>query len=248
MPWYNYFLVVFGILIPPVSLFLFFGYIRNWRRYLFLFMPVAVFFVFHSIFPNKQERFILPVIPFIIILGTIGWNDFVSKSSFWINRTKLLHECWIFFWALNITGLVIVSLVYSKKARVETMSYLSKYKGINCLLVADAENSPELFPCFYLLQWPHIYDEFLPGENTDSLIIRASRAPLEKQPRFILFSAENNLTEGVMKARKSFPFIMYETTIEPGFIDRFVRWLNPVNKNRTVYIYRNTVFFPRKIE
>lgn len=248
MPWYNYFLVVFGIFIPPVSLFLFFGYIRNWRRYLLLFLPVAVFFIFHSGFPNKQERFILPVIPFIIILGTIGWNDFVAKSSFWKNRTKLLKACWIFFWALNITGLFIVSVVYSKKARVETMSYLSKYKGINYLLVADAGNSPELFPRFYLQQWPHIYDELFGNETTDSLIIRASKAPLEKQPGFILFSAENNLSKEVTKARKSFPFIVYETTIEPGFMDRFIRWLNPVNKNRTVYIYRNTVFFPRKIE
>ena len=248
MPWYNYFLVISGILIPPVSLFFFFGYLKTWKKHLIIFLPVAVFFIFHSIFPNKQERFILPVIPFIIILGTIGWIDFVSISSFWKNRRKLLKACWIFFWALNISGLLIVSFVYSKKSRVETMSYLSKYKGINYFLVADAGNSPELFPRFYLRQWPHIYDEFLGNENTDSLVIRASKAPMSEQPRFILFSAENNLANEVTKARKSFPFIVYETTIEPGFMDRFIRWLNPVNKNRTVYIYRNTVFFPKKID
>jgi hypothetical protein len=248
MPWYNYFLVILGILIPPVSFFLFFGYIKNWKKHLIIFLPVAVFFIFHSSFPNKQERFILPVIPFIIILGTIGWIDFVSTSTFWKKRKQLLRGCWIFFWIVNITGLLIVSNVYSKKARVETMSYLSKYKGINYLLVADAGNNPELFPCFYLEQWPHIYDEFTGNETTDSLIIRSSRAPLKKQPSFVLFSAENNLANEVIKARKSFPFIVYETTIEPGFMDRFIRWLNPVNKNRTVYIYRNTVFFPKKID
>jgi len=93
-----------------------------------------------------------------------------------------------------------------------------------------------------------MYDELLSGETTDSLIIRASKAPVSKQPSFILFSAENNLANEVIKARKSFPFIVYETTIEPGFMDRFIRWLNPVNKNRTVYIYRNTVFFPKRID
>jgi hypothetical protein len=71
---------------------------------------------------------------------------------------------------------------------------------------------------------------------------------MSEQPRFILFSAENNLANEVIKTRKSFPFIVYETTIEPGFMDRFIRWLNPVNKNRTVYVYRNTVFFPKKID
>jgi len=248
MPWYNYFLVILGIMIPPVSLFLFFGYLKTWRKHLIIFLPVAIFFVFHSSFPNKQERFILPVIPFIIILGTIGWNEFISVSSFWKNRKKLLRGCWIFFWIINIGSLLVVSVVYSKKSRVETMSYLSKYKGINYFLVADAGNSPELFPLFYLRQWPHVYDEFLGNENTDSLIIRASKAPLEKQPGFILFSAENDLANEVQETRKSFPFIVYETTIEPGFMDRFVRWLNPVNKNRTVYIYRNTVLFPKKID
>jgi len=248
MPWYNYFLVIFGILIPPVSLFLFFGYLKTWKKHLIIFLPVAVFFIFHSSFPNKQERFILPVIPFILILGTIGWNNFVSSSSFWNNRKRLLKGCWIFFWALNIAGLLIVSVMYSKKSRVETMLYLSKYNEINYFLVADAGNNPELFPRFYLRQWSHVYDELLPGETTDSLIIRASQAPPSKQPSFILFSAENDLAKEVIKARKSFPFIVYETTIEPGFIDNFVKWLNPVNKNRTVYIYRNRVFFPKKID
>jgi hypothetical protein len=248
MPWYNYFLVIFGILLPPVSFFLFYGYFKNLRKHLIIFLPVAIFFIFHSCFPNKQERFILPIIPLIIILGTIGWNDLVSRSSFWKKRRRLLNGCWIFFWSVNIILLILVSVVYSKKARVETMTYLSKYQGIHCFLVADEGNSPELFPCFYLKQWPHIYDELLPGENTDSLIIRASKAPFFKQPRFILFSAEKDLSKQVIKARKSFPFIVYETTIEPGFMDRFIRWLNPVNKNRTVYIYRNTRFIPLKIE
>jgi len=245
-PWYNYFLVISGILIPPVSLFLFFGYLRTWIKHLIIFLPVAVFFIFHSCFPNKQERFILPVIPFIIILGTIGWDFITATSAFWIKRKKLLKACWTFFWVLNIAGLLVVSVIYSKKARVETMEYLSRYKGIDNLLVADAGNSPELFPCFYLGQWPYIYDELLPGETTDSMIIRASGAPLNDQPAFILFSAEKDLAKEVIKARKSFPYIVYDTTIEPGFMDKFIRWLNPVNKNRTVYIYRNTVFFPKK--
>jgi len=248
MPWYNYLLVILGILIPPVSFFLISGYIKNWKKQLIIFFPVAIFFIFHSSFPNKQERFILPIIPFIIILGTIGWNDIVSTSPFWKNRKKLLQGCWIFFWVLNIAGLLLVSVVYSKRSRVETMLYLSKYKEINYFLVADAGNSPELFPLFYLQQWPHVYDELLPGETTDSLLVRASKAVLTKQPSFILFSTENNLAVEVIKARKSFPFIVYEATIEPGFMDRFIRWLNPVNKNRTVYIYRNTVFFPKKID
>ena len=267
MPWYNYFLVVFGFLLPPVSFFLFFGYLfslLNWKKYLLIFLPIAFFFIFHSMFPNKQERFILPILPFIIILGTIGWQEFLYKTKVWLKRRKWLHRTWIFswimnlirkliwgswslFWVINLVLLLFITVTYSKKARVETMIYLSKYKNINYLLVADAGNNPELFPKFYLNQWPNIYDHLLKGETTDSLLIRASKTPFQKQPRFILFSAEKDLQIEIVKARRSFPFIVFETKIEPGFIDKFVKWLNPINKNRTVYIYRNLLFYPQKI-
>jgi hypothetical protein len=247
-PWYNYFLVILGFLLPPVSLFLFYGYLRCWKKHLILFLPVALFFIFHSLFPNKQERFIFPALPFIMIAGSIGWYNFVEGSKFWKSRMRLLKACWIFFWVLNLVALFAISFVYSKRARVETMTYLSKYREIKSFMVADEGNNPEIFPCFYLGQWPIIYGEFLEGENTDSVIIRASKAPLAKQPRFVLFTAENDLSQMVIKVRRRFPFIVYETTIEPGFIDKFVRWLNPVNKNRTLYIYRNTLFYPDKIK
>ncbi|HWY99112.1 MAG TPA: glycosyltransferase family 39 protein, partial [Bacteroidia bacterium] len=62
-PWYNYFLLVGGMLLPPVGLFLIFGFARSFRKYPLLFWPSFLFFAFHSFFPNKQERFILPIIP-----------------------------------------------------------------------------------------------------------------------------------------------------------------------------------------
>ena len=81
-PWYNYFLTVGGILLPPVSLFLFYGFIRGWKRYLILFFPAALFFAFHSYFPNKQERFILPFIPFLIIIGSMGHYRYLTPSGY----------------------------------------------------------------------------------------------------------------------------------------------------------------------
>jgi hypothetical protein len=139
-------------------------------------------------------------------------------------------------------------MVYSKRARVEAMSYLSKYKDIKYLLVADADNNPELFPRFYLGQWPGMYDEFHGNENTMTMISRvAAREPLKKQPRFILFTGSKLKPETIIQARKSFPFLVYETTIEPGMVDKVMHWLNPINVSRSVFIYRNTVLIPEKL-
>jgi len=248
LPWYNYFLTIWGVLIPPISLFLFFGFLRTWRRYTLLFVPALLFLIFHSYFPNKQERFILPLIPFIVILGVMGWNQFVAKSGFWSKHKNLLRGCWIFFWIINLLFLPVITVNYSKRARVETMCYLSRYPDIKQLLVADDDNRPELFPRFYLQQWPYIYAEFLSNENTEQLILRAASSSKEKQPRLILFTGEKNLQERIIKTRESFPYIVYETTIEPGFIDWLVHWLNPINQNNRVFIYRNCEFFPERIE
>jgi hypothetical protein len=248
LPWYNYFLVIFGILIPPVSLMLFFGFLRTWKKYLLIFIPVAIFFIFHSYFPNKQERFILPILPFIIITGVIGWNEFIDRSLFWMKHARLLRSFWIFFWIINMALLVPVSMVYSKRARVESMVYLSKYKDIRYILVADADNNPELFPRFYLGQWPVIYDFFLDNENTMTMIGRvATKEPVIKQPRFILFTGSKLKPETIIQARKSFPFLVYETTIEPGLVDKVMHWLNPINVSRYVFIYRNKALIPEKV-
>ena len=79
-PWYNYVLLTAGLLIPPVSFFLIFGIFRNWKKHLMILLPILTFFIFHSAFPNKQERFIFPVLPFIIMLGSAGWMQFHSLS------------------------------------------------------------------------------------------------------------------------------------------------------------------------
>ncbi len=247
LPWYNYFLVILGLLIPPVSLFLFFGYLRSWKKHFLIFLPVALFFILHSYIANKQERFILPVIPFIIMLGSIGWLEFSDRSVFWAKHRKLLRGCWIFFWIINLALLPFVTGMYSKRARVESMAYLSRYPDISEIMVADQNNKPELFPLFYLNQWPHIYEELKDQETTDSLLVNVSKMKSDRQPRFILFTGDDNLSERIIKARQYFPYLVYETTIETGLVDKVMHRLNPINKNKRVYIYRNTAFIPKKL-
>lgn len=247
LPWYNYFLTIFAMLIPPVSFFIFFGYIRTWRKLLLFFIPILLYFAFHSYFPNKQERFILPMIPVFIVIGTMGWNDFLKKSKFWQHHGRLLRSCWVFFWIINTILLVTFTFTYSKKARVEAMHYLSRYPHIRAMAVVDEENSPELMPKFYLDQWPVSYNEFVGDLSADSILATAYRYRDTNPPGFLLFSGDKNVQPLVVKARKYFPYLVHETTIEPGFIDRFVHWLNPINKNRRLFIYRNTALFPEQI-
>lgn len=247
LPWYNYFLTIFALLIPPVSLFIFFGFLRKWRDYFLIFLPVVLYFAFHSLFPNKQERFILPMIPIFIVAGTIGWTEFVRHSRFWLRHRKLHMVSWGFFWILNTVGLIILTFNYSKKARVEAMTYLSRYENIRAMVVIDEENNPEVMPRFYLNQWATSYNEFIGDHSPDTILKRAKTRGDKGPPAFILFTGDKNIAPLVEKARQYYPRIVYETTIEPGFVDNLVHWLNPINRNRRIFIYRNTDLFPTKL-
>jgi hypothetical protein len=246
-PWYTYLLLIIGILIPPVSLFILAGFLKSWKKYTFLFLPVLLFIIFHSYFPNKQERFILPVIPLLVTVGVAGWIDFLSRSHFWNRHRQLLTASYILFWVINVFLLSFFSTMYSKKARVESMTYLSRYENIQSILVEDTnKDDASMLPRYYLNQWPEVYQvtRKYPTENlADSVRSGKSRAP-----RFVLFIGNKQLHQRVLNMESLYPELEYETTIEPSLMDGVLHWLNPVNANETVYIYRNTAFYPEKEE
>ena len=156
--WYNYFLLLLGVMIPPVSIFLLIGFFVNWRKHLLIFLPTFLFLAFHSYFPNKQERFIFTIVPFIIILGIAGWNFITDKWAFWKNHPNYKTGIWVFFWTINIIALVPITTMYSKRARVEAMTYLSHYKNIKSIIIENT-NSPDadIVPMFYSGEWPKFF-------------------------------------------------------------------------------------------
>ncbi len=238
--WYNYLLLIGGLLIPPISLFIMFGFGRSWKKYPVLFWPAFLFFAFHSIFPNKQERFILPVVPLIIVLGLIGWSEFYAKSKFWQGRPKLMHYCWVFFWTLDLIALPVISVTYSKRTRVESMTYLAQQKDMaNFMIDESNDESAVQSPLFYLGRW----DVYIPQvTKTDNLAkeyyVNAVDLPKAEYPNYIVFYGKKNLEQRLADFEKVYPETTYETTIYPSFIDRLMEFLNPINKNETAFIYK----------
>ncbi len=250
-PWYQYILVLSMVFIPPVSFFLlfgfFYGFFKDWRKYLLIFLPVLLFLAFHSYYPNKQERFILPLVPFIIIAGTAGWYKFLQISRFWAKR-KILHRfSWNFFWVINIILLLVITTTYSKRARVESMCYLSKYQDIDNILVENSnKDGINLLPMYYLGQragYAEINNTRPAGKVAEWYAVNQINAP-----DFIIFEGEKNIENRLAEVKIIFPEIAYEASISPSIIDRILFWLNPINENQNVYIYRNTQVRPHKIE
>jgi hypothetical protein len=247
-PWYSYLLLVPGILLPPLCFFIFFGFLRSYKFQWALFAGTMLFFLFHSYFPNKQERFILPIVPMIITLGIIGWLGFYDKSKYWQRHKKLMKVFMIIFWSLNLTLLPFVSTMYSKKSRVESMYYLSKYPNVKCILLEDIyKDQPDMPPLFYMGQWPMVLN-ISNSCTVDSIHDKLERWGATFNPRFVLFFDDNKIDQRVDSIKTIFPKLIYETTIRPSFIDDILFRMNPRNTNQTIVIYRNKEFFPNKID
>jgi len=237
--WYNYLLLILGVLIPPVSILLFVGMFVNFRKNLMVLLPVLIFLLFHSYFPNKQERFILPIVPFIVMLGFAGMESYFEKHPPSVAFSKFMKGSWTFFWIINILLLPFITMMYSKKARVESMIYLSKYKDkIDYLLLEDTNHgTPKMPPEFYLGKWIGCY-ELSQDRSLDSLKFKLAQTSRENYPDFVLFFEDKNLEQRIATVKTILPDIKYETTIYPGLIDDVLFKLNPKNANQVIFIYR----------
>ncbi|NOY51061.1 MAG: hypothetical protein GXO88_10940 [Chlorobi bacterium] len=238
-PWFVYIMFILAVLIPPYSISLMSGFLYNWKKLAVIFVPVIIFLAFHSYYPNKQERFVVTIIPLIIISGIIGWNSILDKlnSPAWEKASRISI---IIFWALNTLLLLPVSFMYSKKARVESMEYLSAYKQIEYFVIEDDNRNVTRFPpMYYLDKWVN-YDAIMKDVDIKKLSLEKGWDSIGRQPDFVLFYQPDNLEERVKNIQGYLPGLVYETTIEPGMADRVLHWLNPINANENIYIYRNT--------
>lgn len=237
-PWYNYLLLLAGVLIPPYSFFTFFGFAKEWKKILLIALPVLLFLIFHSWFPNKQERFILPIVPFLLMTGLAGWQNFTTGSAFWKRNKRLLNGFLIFCVSLNMLLLLLLSFSSSKKNRVDAMLYLSRYRNISCLAIENSNHANSVsMPKFYLdHQWPTqlsiLSDTDIPKLKEELL------SPGFCKPPYIVFLEEKNIEQRLVLMKELFPSLTYETTIQPSFTDEVMHWLNPKNVNQVTYIYK----------
>ena len=125
--------------------------------------------------------------------------------------------------------------MYSKRARTESMTYLSQYSDIEAIIIEDVNRSSVKMPALYYLgQWIHPY-ELTKLKSVDSLSVEIAKNG--NYPDFVLFIEEKDLDQRVENMKILFPKLEYETLIEPGFVDKVLYRMNPRNANQTVHIY-----------
>ncbi|WP_068837223.1 glycosyltransferase family 39 protein [Pontibacter akesuensis] len=263
-PVYRFALTILGFLVPPVSAFLVVGYSRTAKLAPKLFWGGLIFFVAHSLFPNKQERFILPLLPLIMVLGVIGWQSFVRQSAFWNKRRKLLAACWGFFWVLNLLATVGMAFTYTKKSRVAPLVYLSDKPDVDGVVLEFGNHSVKTPPLFYLGRPSVVYDkyvidedmvweEYLQGQKQlpENFVMVYTLNEDKTQQEFneeitaspykadyVAVIGTDDMEERMARLHEFYPNLKLDHTISPSLYDRVLHLLNPrVHKNEVVQIY-----------
>jgi hypothetical protein len=233
---YVYFFTLLGILIPPTSILILFGFFSQWKKWFLFFLPTLIFLAFHSIFPNKQERFILPAVPFVIMIGIVGWNEFAAKSAFWIKHSKLHSGLWKWFWVVNTLLLLIVSTTYSKKNRVEVMNILHKQSNVTGIFVETSDWEVPMLPMFYLNKNVPIY-KMNRNSSVDSLRLVLDTASVK--PNYLVMMNQKRFPERQTQLAKLFSQTEMIADISPSLIDQLLYIMNPRhNVNQRCYIYK----------
>ena len=199
-------------------------------------LPVMVFFVSHSFFPNKQERFIFPVIPIILLLGVIGWEEFAKSSPFWLRHKFALKSLWIWIWVINFILLISFSTYYSKKSRVEAM-YSLYGKQINGLLLVGGTLGTTQPPMFYTGTYP--VPIYLVNNNEQLTQIKTALKTTHNLPNYAVFFGTEDINSRVQQIESSLRLkLTLEKRIEASFLDDVFYRLNPRNnKNQTAFVF-----------
>lgn len=237
-PWYQYILTLLGLLVPPVSVMLLWGVFvkepRTKEAWWRVAAPVLLFFVFHSLVINKQERFILPVVPALIALGTVGWDVWIQRSLWWKRREGLQRGLWLAFWGISAVVLVFSIPYEAKRARVQAMSFLYE-QGTEDFALIEVD-SGAMPPRFYSGAWGVLH--------IDNRRDGAGRPPREvaktwcaHPPEYILFQGDAHLAEAIQDYKTDLPGLRYVTTIQSGRIDQWLSRLNPINSSERIMIY-----------
>jgi hypothetical protein len=242
--WYQYLLTLLGLMIPPASFMLIWGAFHRgrsasaiWWRVV---IPIGGFLLFHSAYINKQERFILPAVPALIVIGFIGWQMWTERSAWWGRHRRFENGLWAAFWVIS-TAVLAASLPYSgKHSRVKAMEFLHAQGAQTFAMVqVDSGSMP---PQFYSGSWNSYHIDNRREQQRPPL--KVAKSWCASPPSFILFQGDRHLGEAVGQYKAAMPGLRYVTTIAPSRTDRLIHTLNPLNSVERIMIYSTEEALP----
>ncbi|HWC72459.1 MAG TPA: glycosyltransferase family 39 protein [Gemmatimonadales bacterium] len=229
-PWL-YVLTLLAALIPPASIALLAASVDGGRRLPLFGLTALAFLVSHSLIANKQERFLLPILPvlFILIAAGLPWLAARLKSE------RVYRGMWWYFWAVNGVLLVLLTFSFSKKDRVAPLLYVFRRHDATGVLVGQYNETFHV-PEYYLGR-PRPLLAVLERRDTAVFTAQWVRDTGSVINYVILYSDDPDADSKLLGERLHRTLTLL-TVITPSLADRIAHAINPRhNKARTAAVY-----------
>ncbi len=224
-PW-HYVLTLLAALIPPASILLLAAAVKGGRKIPLLGVATLAFLVSHSLLANKQERFLLPILPPLFILIVAGLPWLAGR----IAPPPVYRGMWWYFWIVNTALLVVVTFSFSKKDRVAPLLFVYRRHDATGVLVAQYDQTFSV-PEYYL------------GEPRPPLVVVERGQDVEATARglpinYVIVYSDTPEADRVFLAGALHRNLTLLTVIQPSLTDRLAHAINPRhNGARTAVIY-----------
>ena len=222
-PW-HYVLTLLVALIPPVSILLLAAAVKGGRQFPLLGIATLAFFLAHSLVANKQERFLLPILPglFVLIVAGLPWLAARIAPAY--------RAMWWYFWIVNGALLVVVTFSFSKKDRVAPLLIVYRRHDATGLLVAQYNQTfgvPE-----YYLGKPR--PPVLVVQRGQDVADSARALPIN----YVIVYSDTPEADRVYLAGALHRTLTLLAVIQPSLTDRLAHAINPRhNRAHTAVIY-----------
>ncbi|MBM56379.1 MAG: hypothetical protein CMB32_07465 [Euryarchaeota archaeon] len=226
---FTYLFVILMMAAPPISFFFFYGYLKSVKKYAWLVLPSLAFIVFHSLFPNKQERFIIPALPYIIIVGTLVWHN--------EERNKTLSRALISLSIIiNVILLAPLTVTSKNTSQLKAMNFLREAGDVESFLYVKTDGSA-FPPRYYLDSWISytVADE---GTVVKDQRIKHCHDESIVKPNYLVFVGDSHLGEYVAEFKEAYQSMEYVSQFGPTRADRFLNYLNPRIALKRSMIYK----------
>jgi hypothetical protein len=145
-----------------------------------------------------------------------------------------------FTWGLNIVLLVPLLFSYSKRSRCEAFLHLRDQPWARGVIIEDShEHDPPQAPLFYWGNW-RAGVVYVP-DSTVNVRDLVERWEPERRANVVMFLGEEDLEHRIRRMTERTGALEKLDEARPGSLDRLLHWLNPVNRNETIFIYRVNV-------
>ena len=220
-PW-HYVLTLLAALIPPVSVLLLAAAVRGGRQVPLIGVATLAFLVSHSLIANKQERFLLPILPLLLILVVAGLPWLAARIA------PAYRGMWWYFWIVNSALLLVLTFSFAKKDRVAPLLFVYHRHDATGVLVAQYNESFGV-PEYYL------------GKPQPALVVveREQEVHVSGVPiNYVILYSDTPGADRVFLAGALRRNLTLLTTITPSLADRLAHAINPRhNKAHIAFVY-----------